>query len=106
MKATFQMRILEGAFAQGWQGGVTPTRTDLPAGSIEWATKDGEAVQLRMTCPCGCGTVTTLSVAAGFGSPRWKWDGNWEQPTLTPSVRMLTPCRWHGYLTAGEWRKV
>jgi hypothetical protein len=36
----------------------------------------------------------------------WDWDGNREAPTLTPSVLQSgLPCRWHGYLTAGEWKE-
>jgi hypothetical protein len=30
----------------------------------------------------------------------WKWDGNEEKPTLSPSI--LCPGEWHGYLRAGR----
>ena len=34
----------------------------------------------------------------------WKWDGNEAKPTLTPSILRKSGCRWHGYLTGGEFR--
>ncbi len=55
-------------------------------------------------CPCGCGQARELrlirSDADGSG---WRWDGNREQPTLTPSIRHLDRCKWHGFLRAGVW---
>lgn len=40
-------------------------------------------------------------------SNAWKWDGNREAPTLTPSILHWgggrgEPATWHGYLTAGK----
>ncbi len=32
----------------------------------------------------------------------WKWDGNRECPTLTPSIDCS--CGWHGVITKGEMR--
>ena len=34
----------------------------------------------------------------------WTWDGNREQPTLTPSINCNGPsgCGWHGFITAGK----
>jgi hypothetical protein len=74
-------------------------------------------------CPCGCGRI------GGFPfEPRhpqadkgavWKWDGNEEKPSCTPSIRHIphsvgplaterekvqAVCGWHGYLTAGVSR--
>jgi hypothetical protein len=37
----------------------------------------------------------------GTGGPRvWGWDGNEDQPTLTPSI--LVHGVWHGYCRAGQ----
>jgi hypothetical protein len=33
-------------------------------------------------------------------TPAWKWDGNREAPTLSPSINVID--RWHGYLKAGK----
>ncbi len=61
---------------------------------------------LRDRCPCGCGTVGFLPFTGSVppGATTWHWDGNRERPTLTPSVRRITGCRWHGHLVAGVWR--
>ena len=60
-------------------------------------------------CPCGCGQEGYLPIRAkGEGrtqTSEWEWDGNEESPTLTPSVyNSGLPYKWHGFLTAGEWR--
>lgn len=34
----------------------------------------------------------------------WRWDGNLEQPTLTPSIQKMNGCRWHGYLVGGQFQ--
>ena len=36
----------------------------------------------------------------------WLWDGNYEKPTLTPSLDSTdaSGCGWHGFLTAGAWQ--
>lgn len=54
-------------------------------------------------CPC-CGDVR--SVPINTGSKRegaWLWDGNEEKPTLHPSIRFLSDCKWHGWLKKGVW---
>lgn len=38
------------------------------------------------------------------GAPTWRWDGNFEQPTLTPSINCVSGCGWHGHLTAGVFK--
>ena len=66
---------------------------------------------LLFTCPCGCGVVRTVPVKIVFPWPgpspdgAWGWDGNLESPTLVPSLQIAEGCRWHGYLTNGEWTK-
>jgi len=55
-------------------------------------------------CPCGCGQVLNLPIKnAGESGPGWEWNGHEEQPTLTPSIRRMDGCEWHGFLTNGEW---
>lgn len=39
-----------------------------------------------------------------WGSPCWRWDGNRDAPTLTPSIHLIN--EWHGYMTNGELRSV
>ena len=37
----------------------------------------------------------------------WHWDGNWQQPTVSPSIGVYTKeggrWAWHGYLKWGTW---
>lgn len=58
-------------------------------------------------CPCGCGYESCIPIHRA-GTPKrwsecWEWDGNVEQPTLSPSILALYGCRFHGHLRAGEW---
>lgn len=84
-------------------------RKDVAPGAACWV--DGrnpeglvKNVALRFACPCGCGTIGCLPIPP-FHEGGWTWDGNVEQPTMSPSVQMLSPCRWHGYLKKGVWEK-
>jgi len=43
----------------------------------------------------------TVPVRPGYGGACWQWDGNQEQPALTPSILFTSTCRWRGYLAKG-----
>jgi hypothetical protein len=58
---------------------------------------------LGFMCPCGCGERGVVLFYKMDNHPAWNWDGNIDKPTLTPSIQRNTACRWHGFLTAGEW---
>lgn len=51
-------------------------------------------------CPCGCGNVGALDFKPA-PSPSWQWDGNLDEPTLSPSVHHVG--HWHGWLRKGVW---
>ena len=55
---------------------------------------------LIYNCPCGCGARGSLAFRP-HPAPSWQWDGNVEQPSLTPSVNHVG--HWHGFLTRGVW---
>ncbi len=38
-----------------------------------------------------------------FAPGRWTFDGNLDEPSVTPSIFIDQPHGWHGYLTKGEW---
>lgn len=61
---------------------------------------------LRFSCPCGCGAVAALPIDKTFDQRAWSWNGNKDLPSTQPSIQMLTPCRWHGYLTDGVFKSV
>lgn len=79
------------------------TRRDLPPGSAEWSMdKEGKITSLILVCPGGCGNVVPIAIERP-GVSGWKWNGLYELPSLTPSLQMNVHCRWHGYLTNGEF---
>lgn len=58
-------------------------------------------------CPCGCGGSMNLPVYRE-GEPKpaknaWLLSGTPEAPSLAPSIRDLSGCRFHGHLTDGVW---
>ena len=57
--------------------------------------------------PCRGGKFRNCSVKITTEAqqhPVWHWDGNKEEPTLTPSIGCDGPkrCGWHGSITKGE----
>lgn len=60
--------------------------------------EDGRALLCR--CPCGCDTCIRLPIVGPYA---WAWNGSIDRPTITPSIRQLTGCHYHGHLTAGVW---
>jgi hypothetical protein len=57
-----------------------------------------------MTTPDrGCGSLGSLPIRRFDEHPSWVWNGNLEQPTITPSIRRLDGCKFHGFLTDGVW---
>lgn len=59
-------------------------------------------------CPCGCQELRALPIYRDgqtplMPHPRWRWDGNSDEPTLSPSIKHLDKCKWHGYLVKGVW---
>lgn len=76
---------------------------------FEQRERPGVAAGIIFLCPCGCkdtGSVKFDVVPRVPGDDqRWRWNGNREKPTLTPSINKTWGCRWHGYLTDGEFRE-
>lgn len=59
--------------------------------------------------PDGCMASLPLDMpdavrAAGVRRASWKFDGNLERPTLTPSIHHIG--HWHGYVRAGRMESV
>lgn len=91
------------------------------AGDFFWIESTvGEVTALAYVCPCGnCGpeyrSAIPVNEGPHEGRPRWKWNGNKDSPTLTPSIQRRLHihahgehpeyrCDWHGYLTDGVFR--
>lgn len=72
----------------------------------------GEAVAICFVLP-GAAGFRRIPIVANAKFEGWRWDGNRESPTLTPSI--LASCHvpggkvdefyeaWHGFLTAGRF---
>lgn len=54
-------------------------------------------------CPCGCGQDCSLPIAAVKVDRAWEWNQNRKSPTLKPSIKQLSGCKFHGFLTDGMW---
>ncbi len=54
-------------------------------------------------CPTGCGALGNIPLEPYDNHAYWNWNGDKENPSLTPSIQKLDGCRWHGFFTNGEW---
>ena len=93
----------------------------VDAGGEGVSDKDGnpvpkrEGVGISFDCPCGCGDRTYTPFenpldggpSRAGGHPAWQRTGDtFETLTLKPSILRTLGCKWHGYLTNGEFRSV
>lgn len=75
---------------------------DVTPGSFK-IKEDGTYILCE--CPCGCGMLMNLPIYSDQKTvnPSWHWDGDREKPTLSPSIRDLAGCKFHGFLQQGVW---
>lgn len=81
-------------------------RRDLPPGAAYWDMRRETVPFLHYTCPCGCGVIGDVpAIAKGVITSinGWEWNGDFEKPTLAPSIKRMFGCGWHGFLTDGVW---
>lgn len=81
----------------------------LDADEFAFAPGDGSdpstVEQIVLPCRGGKYRNCMLYVTTGEAAhPRWHWDGNADEPTLTPSIGCDNRCGWHGHLTKGEMK--
>lgn len=51
------------------------------------------------------GRICTVPIVQGepdFEKKIHGWDGNWQEPTIVPSIGCDNRCGWHGHITKGE----
>jgi len=78
-----------------WREECQPGDAEFHDAKVEGALVKDAGITFR--CP-GCNHLGGVSFLPGG----WKWDGNREAPTVTPSIlHNKGVCGWHGYLTAG-----
>jgi hypothetical protein len=61
---------------------------------------------IEANCPCPCGEQFWLPLRSHEEPPdghNWSWNGDKAQPTLSPSIRRIGGCAFHGYLQGGVW---
>lgn len=109
MAMTIQLTDLDPKFVFYGGEGVTDTKTGEQV-------PERSGVGLGFNCPCGeCGQRAYVAFENPIDGgpvvnpelPTWKRTGeNFEVITLTPSIQRNSGCRWHGYLTNGEFKSV
>ena len=69
-----------------------------PPGDFTWHATDNGWRYLEFLCPRGCWHMVPVA-----GHPQsWAWNGNEDKPTLTPSLKDMGECGWHGFITEGS----
>lgn len=74
---------------------------DSEAGVLYVVGDEGHYWLAVLRCPCGCGAEIQLPLS-GRNSPRWKFDGNANSPTLTPSIWRNVGCKSHFFVRRGR----
>lgn len=95
---------------------------DVPIGTfdIEPGTIKDYAATAHMMFVCPNRQRCTVLLGPEFANRSsedrlcvWKWDGNLERPTLSPSINCIAVdkagqptggCGWHGHIIAGEFK--
>lgn len=83
----------------------------LPSGEWAWVVMEegADPAFLVYGCPCGnnCQVTNCIIPVVRVKEPKsWEWDGDWDAPTLSPSIQRRIQCDWHGYLTKGVFESV
>lgn len=98
-----------------WPADTPPGTFDIEITTVEGYP--GVTARILFECPNGrrCGALLApqpIPRAEGRLLYVWGWDGNVEQPTLTPSINCIAEkdgkptggCGWHGFITKGVMR--
>lgn len=78
-----------------------PQGFEVKPGDFSWDTAF-EGKRYLYVCLPGDTSMSAIQVQHGSpgGNRVWGWDGNEDQPTITPSIHWLE--HWHGFLRAGR----
>jgi Family of unknown function (DUF6527) len=67
-----------------------------------------QADTMEFACPRSgkiCGNILVGYPEKPSYGPSWKFDGNFQEPTLLPSINCTGCCGWHGWLQQGQWNE-
>lgn len=88
---------------------------DFIFGSCYAESESDNPKWIRFGCPRGNGECTVpISPQKTARGATWRWDGNRDAPTLTPSINCLAQlengqpaagCGWHGFLKNGQFEE-
>ena len=73
--------------------------------AYSWFNKETGPTSIYFYCrgnskrPRICSIPITQEPAA---NRKWDWDGNWEEPTISPSIGCDARCGWHGHIIKGD----
>jgi hypothetical protein len=82
-----------------WEGGNTDDLTKADSLAFVCPASDPSNPVL-----CGGGHGILIGIPGKPPeSPSWAFNGDLQNPSLSPSVNCTGGCRWHGYLTNGIW---
>ena len=84
-------------------------------GRFIFTRRDDQHIQgMLYGCPCGCGAIhgANFTGLCPGATVTWKWDGDEEKPTLSPSLGLYPSHKnqslgadgryhWHGFLRSG-----
>lgn len=87
-------------------GNVPPEH--LPDKPGEWQVyEEHDTTERRIIFGCpkrpGYSCAVPLAPVTTPKGATWRFDGNREAPTLTPSINCTGGCGWHGHMTKGEF---
>lgn len=70
-------------------------------GAFKYFRAGDQVGGINFVCPCGCGAILGISFVPP--GPVWTWRRDEDRLTVSPSIRRLDGCGWHGYLRDGVW---
>ena len=95
---------------RSFNGGPSPKNDEFfwvigPRREGQQLLSDGYAEPIELVFACRGGRFANCIVRVTMGEaspPRWHWDGNIQEPTLSPSIGCDSRCGWHGHIIKGE----
>lgn len=70
-----------------------------------WQSPNPKIHGIKFWCRGGKKRICGIAITDGPADAAkniWHWDGNTEEPTLSPSIGCDQRCGWHGHIIKGE----
>jgi hypothetical protein len=93
---------LDSEAQENFPNGVGATELLLHPGDFCWDHSLGaNHSYIHMILPDGTRNILPVCRTGPNNHAAWGWDGNEDEPTLTPSIHCHD--HWHGFLTKGQF---